>query len=292
MDRVKKLKIQLSATIFLFVCLIIFGGFFSPGFKNFALALSANYGKVMPGASLTLTEWNYLDDDFVAKSGSTMTGILDMGSQRIINLATPTGTSPASDAANKAYVDAQVASVGASAASATYINWGRNDCPTGSSLLYEGIAFSANYASAGGSSNVVCMDSSGVAGGSFTVINADKMYPVITGATSLPVGISSGRAIRCAVCRRVGTCYETFGNNTCNTASGFSPSFTGFLLGAHSNSTTFLNSTERICVNENFINTPTPSSTDGAIVIGTRIENNLGLSYSASSFIRCATCCN
>ena len=86
MDRVKKLKIQLSAAIFLFFCMIIFGGFFSPDFKNFALALSPNYSKTLPGATLNLTEWNNLDDDFVAKSGSTMTGVLDMGNNKIINV--------------------------------------------------------------------------------------------------------------------------------------------------------------------------------------------------------------
>ncbi|MDO8260733.1 MAG: hypothetical protein Q7T50_04535 [Candidatus Magasanikbacteria bacterium] len=291
MDRVKKLKIQLSAAIFLFVCLIIFGGFFSSGFKNFALALSANYSKTLP-ASLSLTEWNYLDDDFVAKSGSVMTGILDMGGQRITGLATPTVTSPANDAANKAYVDAQALAVSGSAAGGIFTNWGRDDCPAGSDFLYGGVAFSANYASVGGSSNIVCMDDLGSAGSSFTLANADKMYPVITGSASLPSSISTDKAVKCAVCRRIGTCYQTFGNNACNTAMGFNSLYSGYLLGAHSNSSVFLNSTERVCVNGTFDNTATPSSTEGAILIGTRIDNNLGLGFSVNSFVRCSVCCN
>lgn len=292
MDRVKKLKIQLSAAIFVFFCMIIFGGFFSPDFKNFALALSPNYSKTLPGATLNLTEWNNLDDDFVAKSGSAMTGILNMSGNKITNLATPTVASPASDAANKAYVDAQVAAASGSAAGGTFVNWGRGECPAGTDYLYSGVAFSANYNSIGGSSNVVCIDDTGVVGDLFSEPNADKLYPVLTGSGSLPTPISSGKAVRCAVCRRVGTCYETFGNTACNSSLGFNAVYSGFLLGAHSNSTTFLNSTERACVNETFDNTVTPSSTEGAIWIGTRIDNNLGLGYSVNSFIRCSVCCN
>lgn len=275
--------------ISLSVCLVL-GISISLGFDKFAWALSPNYSKTLPGATLSVTEWNNLALDFVAKSGDSMTGILNMNGSRITGLADPAATS---DAANKAYVDAQFAAMAGISAAAIYTNWGRSDCPSGSELLYSGIAFSAHYGSVGGSSNIVCLDDSGVAGSIFSEPNSDKLYPLVTGnSASLPAPISSGKAVRCAVCRHVGTCYETFGNTACNTSLGFTVAYSGYLMGAHSNSSTYLNSTERACVNGIFDSTITPSSSEGAIWIGTRIDNNLGLSYTTNSFIRCSICCN
>lgn len=294
MDRVKKLKIQLSAAIFVFFCIIIFGGFFSPDFKNFALALSPNYSKTLPGATLNLTEWNNLDDDFVAKSGDAMTGILNMSGNKIINLATP---SAATDAANKSYVDAQIALIGASGSGSTYTNWGVATCPSGSDLLYSGVAFGSNTAYAAGSSNMVCMDSLGAFGGDYTYATADMMYPAITAdASSLPTSILPGRIVRCAVCRRSGTCYESFGGrvdaSACNQALGFNPVYTGYVLGAYSSGASH-NPTQRICVNSSFDGSVSAGSTNGALLYGARINNNLGLSvFTTNAFINCLVCCN
>jgi len=269
---------------------VLFAAIAAFSYDKFAWALSPNYSKTLPGATLSLTEWNNLDDDFVAKSGDAMTGILNMNGNRITNIASPAATT---DAANKAYVDAQFAAMAGSSAAAVYVNWGRADCPSGSELLYSGVAFSAHYGSVGGSSNMVCLDDSGAAGDLFSEPNSDKLYPLVTGASaSLPTGITTGRAVRCAVCRHVGTCYETYGNTACNTSLGFNAAYSGYLMGAHSNSSTFLNSTERACANTNFDNSVSPSSSEGAIWIGTRIDNNLGLGYTTNSFIRCSVCCN
>jgi hypothetical protein len=101
----KKLKLKLAASIFLLVLAIaaifIFDAF---SFRQAVLALTGNYSKIT-GDKLTLTDWNNLDDDFVAKSGSTMIGNLNMGNKSITSLAAPTN---GTDAANKTYVDSKV----------------------------------------------------------------------------------------------------------------------------------------------------------------------------------------
>lgn len=287
MDKIKNFKSKLSASLFLLFCLFISSLFFSGGFYNFAQALTGDYAKTLP-ATLDLSEWNNLDDDFVAKSGDTMTGILDMGGNRITNLAMPTLDD---DAANKSYVDTQIAAITGSGAAGVFVNWGREDCPTGSDYLYSGIGFSASYESVGGSSNLVCLDDSGVSGGAYTETNADMLFPVVTGS-SMPSGITSDRVIKCAVCRKIGTCYENYGGGGCNTASGFSEMYAGYVLGGNSNSASYKNSLERACVNSNFDAGVTPSFSGGAFLFGTRIDNSFGLGYSVDTFLRCSLCCN
>lgn len=90
--------------------LVIAGGafVFLPGLKNAALALTGNYGKTT-GDNLDISDWNNLDDDFLAKSGGTMTGDLSMGNKKITNVATPTA---GTDAANQAYVLNQISDAG------------------------------------------------------------------------------------------------------------------------------------------------------------------------------------
>ncbi|PLX21770.1 hypothetical protein C0584_01555 [Candidatus Parcubacteria bacterium] len=70
---------------------------FAPvSFKNVALALNlADYNK-SPGDQLTNNDWNRLSDDFVAKSGDTMTGPL------LLPSSTP---SSSNEAVSKDYVD-------------------------------------------------------------------------------------------------------------------------------------------------------------------------------------------
>lgn len=289
MDRIKKLKFKLFTLLGLLFFLIVFNMLFSGGFSNFAQALSPNYSKTLP-ATLDLSEWNNLDDDFVAKSGDTMTGILDMGGNRITNLSNPTLDT---DAANKAYVDSQIIAIAGSGAGGTYINWGREDCPTGSDLLYNGVGFGADSDDIGGSDNPICINSNGTVGAAYTDVNGDKMYPMVTGsAGNLPSGITSSRIVKCALCRRAGTCYESYGDWGCNTSAGFSSAYDGYVLGSLTTMSPVGNSGERLCVNSNFDNEYTKSPVDGPVLLGSRIEDNFGLGYTESAFIRCSLCCN
>jgi hypothetical protein len=71
------------------------------GFVSASSASSAEVGYLVGVSSAIQTQI----DGKVAKAGDTMSGVLNMGSNKITNLATPTA---ANDATNKAYVDAAV----------------------------------------------------------------------------------------------------------------------------------------------------------------------------------------
>ncbi len=284
------LKIKLLASIFFFVSLICFDLFFASGLNNFAKALTGDYSKTLP-ASLTLTDWNNLDDDFVAKSGDSMTGTLDMGGNRITNLNDPVNDS---DAANKAYVDAQMASLGVSGAGAVYINWGKDSCPGSATLLYNGFAFNASSGNTGGSDNYLCLNDSGLAGDGFTGTYADEMYPIVTGTSgNLPSGITANRIVKCAVCRQAGTCYESYGAWACNSSAGFSSAYEGYVLGASSASTAS-NSGERACVNKNFDSSVSVAGAEPPETFwnGSIIDQDYSLGYTEDAFIKCSICCN
>jgi len=61
-----------------------------------------------PGQGLAPDEWNSLPNDFVDKTGDTMAGNLSLGGNGVINLPDPNN---ATDAANKQWVDSEIAGV-------------------------------------------------------------------------------------------------------------------------------------------------------------------------------------
>jgi len=83
----KKLTVLLYSLFFLLIC----GWFLLSGLylNQVVLALSSNYAK-SSGQQLTTTEWNNLPNDFLAKSGDTMSGDLNLGTHKITNLGNPT----------------------------------------------------------------------------------------------------------------------------------------------------------------------------------------------------------
>lgn len=113
-ERHNKTNIKLTALFVLLSGLLIVNFFVFSGWsiKRVALALTGNYGKAS-GQQLTVADWNNLDDDFVAKSGDTMSGVLNMGNQRITGLANPTA---GTDAVNRSAMDAAISSAIAAAA--------------------------------------------------------------------------------------------------------------------------------------------------------------------------------
>jgi hypothetical protein len=77
--RLKKLTIRLWAVMFLLFIILSAGAllFANLYYEQLALALSSNYNKTS-GDMLTANMWNNLTNDFVAKSGDTMSGDLSV----------------------------------------------------------------------------------------------------------------------------------------------------------------------------------------------------------------------
>ncbi|MCK5061120.1 hypothetical protein KAR28_01060 [Candidatus Parcubacteria bacterium] len=83
-------------------------------------AVTNPYNKISPDQFLH-SEWNSLLSDFLAKDGATtvngvnnaMQGDFDMGTNSIVNVATPGALSAGSNIANKAYVNSIIAFSGA-----------------------------------------------------------------------------------------------------------------------------------------------------------------------------------
>jgi len=89
-NKIKRLKLSKSIIfllfVFLFSCFLVFLLIFN---KNTVIALLGDYNTKNTGDSLTPSDWNYLDEDFLTKDsdGDTMDGNLSMGGNRITNLA-------------------------------------------------------------------------------------------------------------------------------------------------------------------------------------------------------------
>ena len=295
MNFIKKNKLNalLILSLFIFSLLLIFSPF---SFEKLARAFSGNYDRTTDN-SIDLQDWNWLDDDFLFRDGNnTMDGDLDMAGHRVTNLDTPAPTDLNHGATVK-YVEDAI-SVATAGGGDTFVNWGDNTCPAGTDLLYSGSAFSAKYDSFSGGDNPVCIQS-GNSGGAFSGTYGDNMYPLATGNNSndLPPGFAVDSVIQCALCHKpAGTCFEYMGRSDCGT-SGFNPLYSGYILGSHSNADSsdglHHNSTQRLCVNDNFNSSIGSGGNLGALWYGTIIENNFSLDvYTENSFIKCSVCCN
>lgn len=87
----KKDYLKILASLFVFA--IIIAGSLSnfPIFNKVANALNvSDYNKPTTGGQLTVDDWNRLDEDFLARNGGNSMAVnLDMGNNRITNLAAP-----------------------------------------------------------------------------------------------------------------------------------------------------------------------------------------------------------
>jgi len=100
MKKVKKLKIELTLSIFLLVAILISGFFiFSPiSIRQIAQAVGGDYDKATGDSLTALSDWNQLEDDFLDKestAGDSMAGPLTLPADPTNNL----------EAATKQYVD-------------------------------------------------------------------------------------------------------------------------------------------------------------------------------------------
>lgn len=255
-------------------------------------ALSSNYNKVS-GNPVTIANWNNLVQDFLAKSGNAdgiMAGILNMSNNRIANVGTPAETN---DLVNSNYVNNTITSL---SGGDVFVNWGRSDCPSGTDVLYNGFAFGSEGVDQGGGNELICMQAGGT-GTTFTSSDHSLLQPLITvnWSAALPIGVTPGKFIRCAVCFNSGSsCYVKMNSWDCDGA--YSVAYTGYSAGAIRGTGQNRTTRDRSCLNSNFdgsdVPLTTPLSSKG-IVQGTKIDNNLGLTaYTTGHFTRCAVCCN
>lgn len=293
-QKVKKLKLRLTASVFLLFVLIVCGLFMLSGFSINRIVLAlGNYSK---GATdeLTFNDWNNLDDDFVDASGDTMSGDLNMNSNKITNI--PDIPFDAKDAVNQNYVDTAVATAGGSGGD-VFINWGQQVCPGTTELLYRGYAFGNLHIHSGGA-EAVCLQQPGDAGAEPGGIGpganlGDLLYPLGTGEDfRMPPGIPDLKEIMCAVCfNPKGACYERWYGETCPGSSGFIPVYTGYGMGGYASH----GPSQRHCVdNINFDGSVDNLSYGdlGDIWYGTVLYENadIGL-YTKDSYVKCSMCC-
>jgi len=91
------LKIQLGGAILALIVVLISGFFiFGPSLEQVALALNPTDYNKASGDTLNVTDWNRLDEDFIAKSGDTMSGPLTLPADPTLPM----------QAATRQYVDA------------------------------------------------------------------------------------------------------------------------------------------------------------------------------------------
>jgi hypothetical protein len=260
--------------------------------SDYVFALSSNYNKGS-NEDLSVAEWNELANDFLAKSGEpegVMLGELDLNNNSLINVG---NYSNFSDVVNKGYVNSISAAAGGGT---TFVNWGREDCPSGTENLYNGFAFGVIKKDAGGSSNNICIKM-GTSGGAYLDSDADKLYPLVTTNYSafLPSEISDDDFVKCSVCyKSSSSCYMKSGDWSCD--GSYSPIYEGYHLGAIRSFASHYTSRERICVNRNFDDLAVPATFPGssdALLYGSRVDDNFGLSdFSTMTFLKCTVCCN
>ena len=287
--------------IALLILLVSFLYIISPQIKQHAFALQGSYNRLPSDDTLTVQDWNYLDDDFLLKSGDTMSGNLNMGSNYITNLgmqATPGNN----DAVTVQYVTNAISAAGSASGGDIYVVWGSTNCGTNNSV-YTGYAFSAPYNFNGGSGNPVCINTPNNADYDFLFGSADNMVPLVTSLNDsyLPIQgtddpnsrIREQSFIQCAVCHNTsGVCYEHIGEQSC--ANGFASAYNGYMLGSYTTSGTdnHRNSTSRACVDsEGFVFNDTQGYM-GAMWYGSKIDNNSGLPYGIDTFVKCSLCCS
>ena len=285
-------KIFILALTLIFVCFLV-------GVNNYEqLALAINpvdYNK-SDGSDLTRDNWNMLDEDFVKREGDTISGDLSLGSNQITNV--DTNFLDNNSIASVNFVN-NVISGAVSSGAGTFINWGREDCPTDTVRLYYGYGYNTHYQYRSGGSNSLCIRG-GDAGSFFNNASSDSLYPLLTaGSLQIPDSaddpqstMQQNSTVRCAVClKRNSICIERIGSWNCNGVAGFSPVYSGYVLGMTENFNQHY--TERLCVNRSF--QASTIATVGSVLYGTRIQsegNIAGYTANLNRFLKCSVCCN
>ena len=175
----------------------------------------------------------------------------------------------------------------ASNVGSVFIRWGNGEAPSETELLYSGYAFNGYHGHAS-STTTLCLESGDPGPG--TLSDGDLLYVSATGDSSngrMPPGITSYKAVKCAVCYVQGPSFEIWGTDDCPT--GWTAAYKGYAMGSYYTSHA---TRERHCVDAYEFDYETNHNT-GDLWYATSVWSNhpSGLydDYK-QKYLRCAVC--
>jgi len=171
------------------------------------------------------------------------------------------------------------------AQSTTFVNWGRNDCPSGSTLVYSGPAGGGHYDHSGSGANTMCLTSSPVYA---TFSDADNNGALVYGVeyemsgyglASIFIGLHDRDAV-CAVCEVNGASETLLMPGTTACPSGWTSRYTGYLMANHYTQ----RKSEYVCVNGSPMVTGSTGNSNGSLWYPT--ETEMGALVSGSPYFQ------
>jgi hypothetical protein len=162
------------------------------------------------------------------------------------------------------------------------VRWGSGTAPSGTTLVYSGLAFSGHW-SHSGSGTPLCVVA-GDAGLATDSVNGDLLYPVGTFGVT-PPGIQPNRLLKCAVALAEGPTAVAWG--TSQAPSGWQVLYSGYSFGADY---TMANPLGRVCIDSvDFDSTLALGGTEG-LYFATRLQSSpVGvIGYTPHTFVPCA----
>lgn len=176
---------------------------------------------------------------------------------------------------------------------AKFTNWGRNDCPSTSTLVYQGYVGGAHYSHSGSGANTLCLTNSPVwavfndADHNGALVYAAEFETSGYGLASL-VGLHNYDPV-CAVCEVDGANETMMIPGTTNCPSGWTKQYGGYLMANHYTQ----RKSEYVCVNASPMTTGTNSDCNGTLWYPTETEMGAlvqGSPYFQDREMTCVVC--
>ncbi len=174
-----------------------------------------------------------------------------------------------------------------------YTRWGRSDCPSGTSLVYDGIVGGSHHAHSGSGTNLLCLSKQPTSAG---FNDGNQNGALIYGAEyeTAGSGLSALQALQdlnvpCVVCLREGAKVMLMqpGRDVCPV--GFTREYAGYLMATNYAQT----KSEFVCVDQQPVGVPgTAGNSDGALLYPAEAEcGSLPcLPYTQDREITCSVC--
>jgi hypothetical protein len=174
-----------------------------------------------------------------------------------------------------------------------FTNWGRNDCPSGSSLIYAGYAAGGNAGHTGSGANTVCLTNApSYAGAVFSDAdeNRNLLYGVEMQTSGYGLATLAGFVnydMTCAVCRVDNATQTIWVPGTTNCPSGWTKQYSGYIMSDHYTQ----RKSEFVCVNATPIAAGSNANSGGPYWYPT--ETEMGALVNGAPYVqdREVTCC-